>query len=78
MLIDQQAHQLGDADGGMRVVELDCDLVRQQIEAAVMLAVAAQDVLQRRAGEEVLLLKAKFPAGVGRVVRVQDAAQVFR
>ena len=52
----------------MGVVELDRDLVRQLVEVARAAQVAAQDVLQRRADEEVLLLAGAVPARPAGVV----------
>ena len=46
MLVDQDTHQLGNRDGRVRVVQLDCDFVRQRVEAVVILGEAIQDVLQ--------------------------------
>ena len=52
----------GIGDGGMGVVQLDRDLVRQVVQVRVIFGETAEDVLQRRADEEVLLLKPQFPA----------------
>ena len=47
MLIHQQSHQFGHANGGVGVVELDRHLLRQQPDVVILLHVAADDVLQR-------------------------------
>ena len=73
--VDEQAHQLGDADRRVGVVELDRHLLGQVVEPAVLLQVAAQDVLERGGGEEVLLPEAELLAGGRGVGRVEDAGQ---
>ncbi len=77
MHVDEQPHQFGDADRRMRVVQLDGDLVRQRIQVRVMDREAAQDVLERRADEEILLLEPKLAAHLGGVVRVQHFGEVL-
>ena len=76
VLVDEDAHQLGDAEDGMGVVQLDRDLPRQVLEVArPEFQEAPQDVLQRRGHEEVLLLEPQFPARalvVGRVEHLRD------
>ena len=60
----------------MRVVELDGDFVGKRLEIVVMLEEAADDVVQRRGSEKVLLFQAKFPSGMVIVVGVQ-ALEMF-
>ena len=55
----------------MRVVELDRGAVRQRSKIAVILQLAAQDVLQRRRDEEIFLAQAQLAAGRRVVARVQ-------
>ena len=61
--IDQDAHQLGDGDGGMRVVQLDRRLVGQRADVAVLADVPPHQILQRSGGEEVLLPQPQFLPG---------------
>jgi hypothetical protein len=68
-LVDEDAHQLGHGDGGVRVVELDGDLVGKLVEVGVGLLVAADDVGDGAGDEEVLLLEAQLAPGPGAVVR---------
>ncbi len=75
--VHEQAHELGDGDRGMGVVELDRDLVRQRVETVVHLPVAVQDVLQRGAHKQVLLLQAQHAAVGGAVVRVEHLGEIF-
>ena len=77
VLVHQQAHQFRHRQRRMRVVEVDCHLVGQRIEAAVAAQVTAQQVLQRGADEEVLLAQPQLFAVVGAVVRVEHARDVF-
>jgi hypothetical protein len=70
--INQQAHQLGHRNRGMRVVELDRNAVGQAGEVAIFPEVAAQQILQRGGGEEVFLPQAQFLAGRAVVAGIQD------
>ena len=73
LLIHQQAHQLGDGQAGMGVVDMDDHLLRQLLPVgAVLLLEVPQDVLQGGGGEEVLLLEAQQLALVVLVLGVED------
>ena len=62
----------------MRVVELDGDELRQAvIIRAVLLTVIAEDILQGRAGEDILLLDAQALALPRGVVRVQNTGDIL-
>ena len=74
----QQPDELGDGHGGMGIVELHGDELAEAPKIAVAGGfVGAQDVLQGRAREEVLLLDAQTLALDGAVVRVEDAGDVL-
>ena len=77
VLVDQQPHQLGHGQGRVGVVELDRRLVGQGGDVGMVRQVAADDVLQRRRGEEIFLLEAQLLAGLGGVVGVEDAADAL-
>ena len=63
--VDEKAHQLGDGDRGMRVVELNCGIIRQRAHIAMLMEVPAQQVLQRGGRKEILLRRrSSCPAGV--------------
>ena len=55
VLIHQDAHQLGDAEGGVGIVEVDGHLVGQVVQSAVDRHVVTDDGLHRSRAEEVLL-----------------------
>ena len=77
LLVEEDAHELGDDERRVRVVELDEHLVRQRVPAVVRLAEAAEDVPQRARDEEVLLAQAQLLA-LGRVVvRIQHLREVL-
>ena len=77
-LCHQQSDQFRDGHRGVRVIELDGRKFRQPIPAeALVLAEVAHDVLQRRAGQNVLLLDAQPLALPGGVVRVEHARDVL-
>ena len=61
----------------MGVVDLDGDLVGQRVEVLLRPAVAAQDVLEGRAGQEVLLAQAQLLPHRDLVVRVEHARDVL-
>ena len=71
LLVDQHAHQLGDGDGRVRVVELNGHLLREAHEVGVRLQVAPHDVGDGAGDEEVLLLEAQLLAGLVLIVRVE-------
>ena len=74
----QQTDQLRNGHSGMRIVQLDSNKLRQAvIVRAVLLAVVAQDILQRRAGKDVLLLDAQALALPCGVVRIQNAGDIL-
>ena len=74
-IVHQEPHQLGDADRRVGVVELDRHLVGEVVEAAVLLHVPAQDVLERGGGEEILLPQAQLLPGRRGVGGIEHAGQ---
>jgi hypothetical protein len=84
--VHQQAHELGDRQRGVGVVELDRHLVREAIEETeperavvhlITFLVAADDVQERGRYEEVLLGQSELPADEDVVVRVEHPADVL-
>ena len=74
----QKPNEFGDCHCRMRVVELHGVKFRKPvIIAAVVLAEASQNVLQRRAGEHILLLDAQLLSLPRRIVRIQNARDVL-
>ena len=73
--VHQQADQLGPGDGGVGVVQLDRDLVRQDLQVAMFGQEPRQDVLQRGRGQEIFLLQAQFLARLRGIVRIKNARQ---
>jgi len=71
-LVEQDAHQLGDGDDRMGVVELDHDLRREVGPFLVAQLEATDDVTEAGGYEEVLLLQAQLLAARVAVVWVQD------
>jgi hypothetical protein len=78
VLVMQKPHQFRPGDGGVRVVELDRDLFGQATQIAMFVHEPAQDVGQRRGGEEILLLEAEFLARGRGVVGVEHPADRAR
>jgi len=67
-VVEQDAHEFGDGQRRVRVVELDGDLVGQVAVVAVRLLEARQNVGQRAGDEEPLLHEAQALARLRRVV----------
>lgn len=78
VLVHQQAHQLGDADGRMGVVELDGEFLVEPPHRHAVGRQQAQHVPQRARHEEVLLLEAQFLALLRFVIGVKHLGQVLR
>ena len=78
MLIDQQAHQLGDGQYRMRIVEVNGHMVRQLVETAVRAQIAVDQVLQAGSTEKIFLSQAQLAPGQRGVVRIQHPRHVFR
>ena len=70
--IDQNAHQLGDRDRRMRVVELNGVVIAERADVLVLLDVPADQVEQGGGGEEIFLPQPQFLAGRRRVAGVED------
>ncbi len=77
-IIEQDAHQLGDCQRRMRVVELDRGFFGESVPVGVVCPEAAHEVGQRARDEEVLLQEAQALAARRRVVGVEHARQRFR
>ena len=75
-LIDQQTHQLGNRQAGVRIVDVEHHFFRQEVKICAILAFEIlEGVLQRCGGKEVVLLHAQhlaFPVAVLRVEYLVD------
>ena len=81
MLVDQQAHELGDGDCRMRVIQLDGSFLGEIEQAAVLIDMAPEQILQRGRGEEILLAQAQLLArrrGIRRIENPRDAFGLCR
>jgi hypothetical protein len=77
LVIDQDAHQLGHRQSGVRVVHLDRRLLRQRREVGVEAAEAAHQVAQRAGDQEIFLQEAQALAHAGGIVGIEHAGQRF-
>ena len=75
--IHQQAHEFGDADGGVGVVELGGELFVEGVELAAAGQVGANHVLQGAGDEEELLFQPQLLALNLLVVGVEDFGDVL-
>ncbi len=71
-LIEQDAHQLGDGQRRVGVVELDRDLVGQRLPVVAAAAEPRDDIGQRAGDQEILLDEPQAFAAGRRVVGVED------
>ncbi len=78
VLVHEQAHELGNRQRRMRVVQLDRERAGQFFQRALFGEMGCQDVLDAGAHEEILLLEAQLLALRRGVVRIQNARQVLR
>ena len=65
VLVDEQAHELGDRERRVRVVELRREQVRKLLERSRPSSRAGGAVLERAGDEEVLLLETQLLAAPG-------------
>ena len=73
LLVDEQAHELDDSDGGVRVVELDGDFVGEICpRVARRPEMAADEIAQGTGDKKILLHEAQLLAVFGFVVRVEN------
>ena len=75
--VHEDAHELGDDEGGVGVVELDEDVLGEVAPFVAFLAEATEDVVDGGGDEEVLLAEAELFAGGGGVVGVEDLGEVL-
>ena len=78
LLVDEDAHQLGDGDHRVGVVQLEDDPLGQVVQVEVVLQHLLDEVAQRAGDEEVLLLQAQLLALRGGVLGVQHLGDVLR
>ena len=71
--VNQDAHQFWNGEHRMSIVQVDGDFVRQRADAWETAFVACNNILNGSGNQEVFLLQAQFAAGIGRVVRIEDA-----
>ena len=76
--VDEDAHQFGDPDRRMSVVELDGGVLAERAHVAPLLDVAANEIEQRRRSEEIFLPEPQFLAGRRRVAWVENLGDRFR
>src|ERR1700741_2411544 len=67
MQVDEDTHQFGNGDAGMRIVELNGGLVGKRVDGALGAAVSLPEVLQRSGDEEILLPQAQLAPGWSRI-----------
>ena len=73
-LVEADPHEFGDAEGRVRVIDVDGHLLRDAVEGLVVAQVALDDILQGGGDQEVLLTKPKHLAFRMVVRGVEDLA----
>ena len=76
-VVEQNAHQLGDRQRRVRVVELDGDLLGKRAPVGVAAPEAPHEVGQRAGDQEILLHEAQALPHARGVVGIEDARQRF-
>src|SRR6202035_2122613 len=76
--IDQDAHQLGDGEAGMGIVELHRDFRRQAAYLPVRCQVTLDQVLQRGRDEEIFLSQPQLAARRTLVIWIKEFTDRFR
>ncbi len=77
LLVDEQAHELGDGDDRVGVVELEDDLLGEFAQVEALGQGPVEVVPQRTGDEKVLLLQAQLPPLGSRVLRVEHLGDVL-
>ena len=77
LLVDEDAHQLGDGDRRMGVVQLDRGAIGEAPQVRVEALEVGEDVGDRAGDEEVLLLEAELFPVLGVIVRVENFGDVL-
>ena len=75
--VAENAHQLGDGETGMGVVELHRGLCRQAAQLSVGCEMALDQILQRGRDEEIFLTQPQLAAGRALVIRIEKLADRF-
>ena len=76
-VVEQNAHQLGDGQRRVRVVELDGDLLGQRAPIGVAAAEAPHEIGQRAGDQKILLHEAQPLPHARGVVGIEDARERF-
>ena len=78
MFVVPQTHQLGHADGGVGVVQMDGDFVSHVFKRGVFFQMPRKQILHRRGHEEVLLTRTQLAYCRCAVVGVQHPRDIFK
>src|SRR4028118_1171336 len=76
--IHQKPHQLGNSNGGVCVIQLDGYLLVELVKILVVSPLVIDDVLERTADEEILLLQSQLFALGGIVVGIENFRDILR
>ena len=78
VLVHEEAHQLGNGNGGMRVIQLRGPIRMKLVERLAAHHEQPDHVLKRAGYEEVLLRQAQLLPGVRFVIRIKNLGDGFR
>ncbi len=76
-VVEEDAHQLGDRQGGMGIVQLDGGLVGERTPVGVATTEAPHEIGERARHEEILLHEAQSLPHARGVVGIEHARQGF-
>ena len=76
--VDEDAHEFGDGDRRVGVVELDRRVVAERVDVSVLFDVTADEIEKRSGGEEVFLSQAELLSSRRRVARIEHLGNGLR
>ncbi len=77
-LVQQEPHELGNGNRGVRVVELDSDFLGQRVPIVVVATKPADEVREGTGDQEIFLHETQTLPPGGRVIRIEYAGQARR
>ena len=78
MLVNEKTHQFSNCDGGMGIVQLNCEPFRELFQCATPQKSNPYHVLEGTADEEILLGKAKLATDFRLIIGIQDLGDGLR
>ena len=77
MKVEEYSHELRYGDRRVRIVQLDRHLVRQFVKIRVIFGESEENILERSADEEVLLLEPQLASHFRGIIWIEHFGKVF-